>query len=134
MSQIVIYQEKENSCQMAIRLEGKTIWLREEQIAKLFGCHDTTIVHHLNIIDKQSACYTANPCKKITLISQEEDSIVCLDADYYDLNTIIEVGYRINTKRARQFRQWATRVLGEYLIHGSAISPQRIHKNTSSSQ
>lgn len=54
-----------------------------------------------------------------------------MDANYYDFNTIIEVGYRVSTKRARQFRQWAICVLGEYLIHGIVISPQHIYANMS---
>lgn len=112
MNQIVIYQAKENSAQITVRLEGKTIWLPEEQIATFFGCHGTTISHHLNIIDKQEVYCGANAYKKIVQISQVQDSVVSPDADYYDLNTIIEIGYRVNTKRARQFRQWATRVLG----------------------
>ena len=122
MNQIVIYQAKENSAQMTVRLEGKAIWLREEQIAKFFGCHGATISHHLNIIDKQEVYCAANAYKKVVQMSQVEDSVVSPDADYYDLNTIIEIGYRVNTKRARQFRQWATRVLGEYLVHGTATS------------
>jgi death-on-curing family protein len=123
MNQIEIYQTKDNQTEIQVRLENETVWLSQKQMALLFDCSTDNISLHLKNIFKTKEL---NP-DSVT----EEFSVTATDGKkyktkHYDLDTIISLGYRINSQRATQFRQWATQRLKAYLVKGYAINQNRL--------
>lgn len=123
MNQIEIYQTKDNQTEIQVRLENETVWLSQKQMALLFDCSTDNISLHLKNIFKTKEL---NP-DSVT----EEFSVTATDGKkyktkHYDLDTIISLGYRINSQRATQFRQWATQRLKDYLVKGYAINQNRL--------
>jgi hypothetical protein len=120
--EIIIYRSKEGP-QLEVRLEKDTVWLNAHLIAKLFDVNRPAIVKHINNIYR-----TRELNKKLTCSILEQ---VAADGkirrmNFYNLDMIISIGYRVNSKRATQFRIWATRILKEYLIKGYAINEKRL--------
>ena len=121
--EVKIYKPSKGEADLRVRLEGETVWLDAHQMALIFGVNRPAIVKHINNIyrtgelDKNSTC---------SILEQ-----VALDGktrkmNLYNLDMIISVGYRVNSKRATQFRVWATKVLKNYLIQGYAINKKRV--------
>ena len=123
MNQIEIYQTNDNQTEIQVRLENETVWLSQKQMALLFDCSIDNISLHLKNIFKTKEL---NP-DSVT----EEFSVTATDGKkyktkHYDLDTIISLGYRINSQRATQFRQWATQRLKDYLVKGYTINQKRL--------
>ena len=123
MNQIEIYQTKDNQTEIQVRLDNETVWLSQKQMAMLFDCSTDNISLHLKNIFKTKEL---NP-DSVT----EEFSVTATDGKkyktkHYDLDTIISLGYRINSQRATQFRQWATQRLKDYLVKGYTINQKRL--------
>ena len=124
MSELIIYQEHCNDVEIC--LEGETLWLSLNQIADLFGVNKPAISKHLKkIYDSGELAKEATVSKKET-VQQEGDRNVRRTIDYYNLDVILSVGYRVNSGQATQFRVWATKVLREHLTRDWAINRQRL--------
>ena len=118
--EIVIYKTSKNEVELQVRFEGKTVWLRQDEIAKLYGKERSVITKHINKIfadrevDKKSNVqflHIANSDKPVA---------------FYNLDVILAIGYRTNSSRAIQFRIWATNVLKNYLLKGYALNQKQL--------
>lgn len=121
--EIVIYRAKDGSARLEARLEEKTIWLRQEQIALLFGTQRPAITKHLRNIF-ESGELDKNSVSSILEHTASDGKIY--KTQFYNLDAIISIGYRVNSKRATEFRIWATQVLKKYIAEGMVINPKRL--------
>ena len=124
---IIIYQTDDGNTQIDVRFENETVWLTQAQMAELFLTDRTSIVRHINNIYKAEELEREATCAKIAQVQTEGGRQVTRTIPYFNLDMIISVGYRVNSKRGVKFRQWANRVLKEYLVKGYAVN-ERIHK------
>ncbi len=124
---IVIYQTEDGHTQIDVRLENDTVWLTQAQMAELFQTDRTSIVRHINNIYRVDELDREATCAKIAQVQIEGKRTVKRNIPYFNLDMIISVGYRVNSKRGVKFRQWANNVLKQYLIKGYAVN-DRIRK------
>ena len=123
--EIIIYQTED--ARMDVRLENENIWLTQAQMAELFQTDRTSIVRHINNIYKTDELTREATCAKIAQVQTEGSRQVTRVLPYFNLDMIISVGYRVNSKRGIKFRQWANRILKEYLVNGYAVN-ERMRK------
>ena len=121
-NKIVIYQTADGQTQIDVRMENETVWLTQAQMADLFQTDRTSIVRHINNIYKSEELEREATCAKIAQVQIEGKRKVNRNIPYFNLDMIISVGYRVNSKRGVQFRQWANKILKDYLIKGYAIN------------
>ena len=126
-NQIIIYQTEDGQTQVDVRLENETVWLTQKQIAELFGTKRPAITKHLKNIYTSEELDRKSTCAKIAQVQTEGKRNVKRNIPYFNLDMIISVGYRVNSKRGVKFRQWANKILKDYLVKGYAVN-QRIHK------
>lgn len=120
---IIIYQDSANNPAINIRLENETLWLTQRQIAELFDKDRSVITKHIKNIFEEGELLENSVCAKIAHTANDGKTYETL---YYNLDMIISVGYRVNSKRATQFRQWASKILKEYLIKGFVLDDERL--------
>lgn len=125
---IIIYQTDDGRTQIDVRLENDTVWLTQAQMAELFQADRTSILRHINNIYKFEELERNSTCAKIAQVQIEGKRTVRRMIPYYNLDMIISVGYRVNTKRGIKFRQWANHVLRDYLVKGYAVSERLRHE------
>ena len=124
-NQIVIYQTEDGQTQVDVRLENETVWLTQKQIAELFGTKRPAITKHLKNIYTSEELDENSTCS--ILEHMGNDGKQTYSTKYYNLDVILSVGYRVNSKNATRFRQWANKVLKQYLIKGYAVN-ERMRK------
>ncbi len=124
--EIILYQPN-NSIELEVRLEAETVWLTQAQIALLFGVDRTVIVRHIGNVYKTHELDAISTCAKIAQVQTEGKRTVMREVNYYNLDMILSVGYHVNSINATKFRQWANKVLKDYLLHGYAVN-QRIER------
>ena len=124
---IVIYQTPDGKTQIDVRLENETVWLTQTQMAQLFKSSRTNILEHIQHIYEVEELEKEATCRNFRQVRQEGKRMVNRTMTMYNLDMIISVGYRVNSKRGVKFRQWANKVLKEYLIKGYVIN-ERIRK------
>ena len=113
-----------------VRFEENTLWLTQQLIAELFGTTKQNVSLHIqNIISDEELAADAT-VKDFLTVRQEGDRQVSRTLEYYNLDMIIAVGYRVNSKRATEFRQWATAILRDYAIRGYVIDRKRMENGT----
>lgn len=122
--QIIIYQTPNGNTTLEVKLENDTVWLDQYQMAELFDIDRTSIVRHINNIYKISELEKDATCAIFAQVQKEGDRTVKRQINYYNLDLIISVGYRVNSKRGTQFRIWANKILKKYLVKGFVISQQ----------
>ena len=123
-SSIEIYSSQDGSIQLKVKLENDTVWLTQSQMAEVFGVDRTSIVRHIRNIYKSEELDQNSTCAKNAQVRTEGHRSVLREIPYYNLDMIISVGYRVNSKNATSFRRWATSVLKQYLIKGYVINQQ----------
>jgi len=116
---IVIYQTPDSESRLDVRLENETIWLTQAQMAELFGTRRPAITKHLNNVYKSGELVETGTCS--ILEHMGNDAKQTYQTKYYNLDAILSVGYRVNSRNATLFRQWATHVLRDYLLRGYAV-------------
>ena len=121
-NKIVIYQTEDGQTQIDVRLENETVWLTQAQMAELFETDRTSIVRHINNIYRVDELDRESTCAKIAQVQTEGKREVKRTIPYFNLDMIISVGYRVNSKRGIKFRQWANHVMKQYLVKGYAIN------------
>ena len=126
-NKIIIYQTEDGQTQIDVRLENETVWLTQAQMAELFETNRTSIVRHINNIYRVEELDREATCAKIAQVQTEGKRQVTRTVPYFNLDMIISVGYRVNSKRGIKFRQWANRILKDYLVKGYAVN-ERIRK------
>lgn len=124
--QIEIYTSPDGITQIEVQFEGDTFWLNLNQISNLFEKDKSVISRHLSNIYKEGELERNSTVAKNATVQIEADRKVKREIEYYNLDAIISVGYRVNSKRGTQFRQWATKRLKDYLIEGIAINEKRL--------
>ena len=124
--EIVMYQPDE-TIRLEVRVEDETVWLSQAQMADLFGTKRQAITKHLLNIYECEELKKEATCSILELVRKEGNRIVKRKVEFYNLDAIISVGFRVNTKRGIEFRQWANHVLKQYLIKGYIVN-QRINE------
>ena len=127
--QIVIYKDENNAIQLEVRMAGEMIWLNRHQLATLFGRNYKTISKHINNALKEELADEVVVAKfaNTTQHGAIEGKTQTHEKDYFNLEMVTSVGYRVKSKRGIQFRKWANRVLKEYLVKGFVVN-ERIRK------
>ena len=125
-SEILIYQSKDGTTKIDVKLENETIWLSQYQLAELFQTDRTSIVKHIKNIFETGELNEDSTCAKIAQVQKEGNRKVTRDILYYNLDMIISVGYRVQSHVATHFRIWATKLLKEYVIKGFAMDDERL--------
>lgn len=120
-NQIVVYQPDE-VMRLEVRLENETVWLNQSKLGELFGVDRTVVNRHIRNIYLSEELVEAATCAKIAQVQIEGGRRINRTIPFYNLDMIIAVGYRVNSKRATKFRQWATGVLRDYLLKGYAVN------------
>lgn len=123
MSEIVFYTSPENLTQIEVTFENETVWLSLNQISELFGRDKSVISRHLKNIFKSEELNKASVVAKNATTATDGKTY---EVDYFNLDVIISVGYRVKSKQGTQFRQWVTQRLKEYLVQGYAINERRL--------
>ena len=120
-NEIIIYQPEE-SIKLEVRLEDETVWLTQAQMAELFQTTPQNVTIHIKSIYKEQELEIMGTCKEHLQVRQEGNRIVRRKQKFYNLDVIISVGYRVKSIYGTRFRQWATRILKDYLLKGYAIN------------
>lgn len=118
--EIIIYQAADGQTQLDVRLENDTIWLTQKQIAELFGTKRPAVTKHLKNIFATGELEQQSTCSILEHMGNEGKQRY--QTAFYNLDVVLSVGYRVNSKNATQFRIWANRVLKEYLVKGYALN------------
>ena len=126
-NKIVIYQTEDGKTQLDVKWENETVWLTQAQLVQLFDSSKANVSEHIKHIYEDGELAADSTVRKFRTVQTEGKRQVGRNVTYYNLDLIISLGYRVNTKRGIQFRQWATSVLRDYLIKGYAIN-QRIRE------
>ena len=119
---IIIYQSEDGKTQLDVKLEGETVWLTQAQMVELFQTSKQNVSLHINNIYKEGELEKEATVKDYLTVQSEGTRTIHRRVKYYNLDMIISVGYRVNTKRGIRFRQWANSVLKQYLVKGYAIN------------
>lgn len=129
-NQIVIYKTTDGKTVLDVRFEEETVWLNQYQLAELFLTDRTSIVRHIKNIYKSGELYQKSTCAKFAQVQKEGNRVLKRNILYYNLDIIISVGYRVNSKRGTQFRIWATNILKQHLIQGYTINKKRLKEQS----
>lgn len=121
-SDVVVYQSQDGLVKIDVRLEEDTVWLSQSQIVELFQSSKGNISEHITNIYQQGELLREATVRKNRTVQIEGNRTVTRQVDFYNLDMIISIGYRVNTKRGIAFRQWATSVLKDYMLRGYAIN------------
>ena len=124
--EIIFYSTPDGAVRVEVFFEGETFWLSQKKMAELFGIGVQTISHHLQEIYKSNELSEMATIRKYRIVQTEGAREVAREVDFYNLDAIIAVGYRVNSRQATQFRIWATQVLREYLIKGFVLDDERL--------
>ena len=124
--EILIYESQDGKISLDIRLENETIWLTQKSIAELFGVNAPAINKHLKNIYKDGELDKASTISILETVQKEGVRYVSRKQIFYNLDAIISVGYRVNSKKATQFRIWATSILKDYITKGYVLNEKRL--------
>jgi hypothetical protein len=128
-SSIVIYQTRDGNISFNVNVFEETVWLSQKQMAELFDRDRVAITQHISNIFKEGELEENSVCKDFLHTAKDGKSY---KTKHYNLDVIISVGYRVKSQRGIQFRQWATKVLKQYLLNGYSVNETRIKKIESS--
>lgn len=130
IEKVVIYQSKDGEASLEVRLEQETVWLNLNQMADLFDRDKSVISRHLKaIFDSEELDRQATVAKNAT-VQTEGGREVRRTVEYFNLDVVISLGYRVNSKRGVQFRQWATKILHDHLVQGYTLNQKRLKEKT----
>ncbi|MDE7396613.1 MAG: virulence RhuM family protein [Muribaculum sp.] len=120
-NELILYQPDETLA-LNVRVEDESVWLTQAQIVDLFQSSKANISEHLSHIFESGELSRAATVRKFRIVRKEGNRDVARNLEYFNLDVIISVGYRVNTIRGIQFRQWANKILKEYLLKGYAVN------------
>ena len=130
-NKIVIYTSADGKINLDAKLEDETIWLTQEMMASLFDTTAQNITMHIKNIYESAELKKNSTCKNFLQVRKEGSRTVSRKLAHYNLDMVLSVGYRIKSKTAVHFRQWATGVLKQYLISGYAVNEKKLHEQKS---
>lgn len=125
-NEVIIYKDGELELPVEVTSDKETVWLRVEEMAKLFDRDRSVIQRHIKNIFKEDELEQNSPCAKFAQVQNEGNRSVERIFDYYNLDMIISVGYRVKSQRGITFRKWATSISKEYIIQGYAVNDKRL--------
>jgi len=125
-NKVEIFKSPENQIELNVQFEDETVWLNRQQLSLLFDRDVKTIGKHINNIFEEDELDKSSTVAKFATVQIEGKRLIERNVEYYNLDMIISVGYRVNSKRGTQFRQWATKRLKDYLVQGYAINEKRL--------
>ncbi len=131
---ILFYNDEEGNTQVEVLLENEDVWLNTEALAKLFHIDRSGIVRHINNIYKDEELEENSTCAKIAQVQKEGNRNVKRVYPYYNLDMIISIGFRVNSKKAIKFRTWANKIIKDYMVQGFALNDERFMKARKSDQ
>jgi len=126
VSSFILYTSNTGEVKVNVFLEDETIWLTQKSMGELFGVESHTITYHLKEIYKSNELQEVSTTRKIRAVQKEGKRKVTRNLDFYNLDAIISVGYRVNSKEATQFRIWATNTLKEFIVKGFILDDERL--------
>jgi hypothetical protein len=129
-SDFLFYSSDDGSVKVEVIIDGETVWLPLNRIAELFGTSKQNISYHIQNIYKEGELERAATVKEILTVQNEGKREVRRKIEYYNLDAIISVGYRVNSAQATTFRIWATKTLKEYLIKGFNLDDERLKQGS----
>jgi hypothetical protein len=127
-SEIIIYQSEDGITKVEVRMAGETVWLTLNQLAELFQRDKSVISRHIKNVFEEGELPLQGTVAKNATVQNEGGREVVREIDYYNLDMIISVGYRVNSHRGTQFRIWATNRLREYIIKGFTLDDERLKR------
>lgn len=125
-NQIIIYNTDEGGVKIDVKLTDETVWLSQAQMADLFQKTIPTINEHIKNVFSERELAENSTIRKFRIVQKEGNREVSRDIDFYNLDVIISVGYRVKSKQGTQFRIWATKTLKEYLLKGYVVNEKRL--------
>jgi prophage maintenance system killer protein len=125
---IVLFSTEDGAVQLEVQLDRETVWLTQRQMADLFDKDTDTIGLHVRNVYKEGELSRKGTTEESSVVQNEGGRQVRRKVNYYNLDVIISVGYRVKSKRGTQFRQWATRVLREHLVRGYTLNEKRLRE------
>jgi hypothetical protein len=128
---LIIYQTEIGSLELKSDVTNETIWATRMQMAEIFDVNPQAITKHIKNIYMVNELTKESTSSKMELVQFEQKRQVKRSVDYYNLEMIISVGYRINSIRATKFRQWATRILKQHIVNGYTINQRIVEHNKS---
>ena len=125
-SQIVIYKDQKGNVKIDVRFDGDTVWLTQDTLAALFQTTKQNIGQHIKNVIEEGELSESSTVKKFLTVQKEGNREVSRNIEYYSLDMIISVGYRVKSLTATAFRQWATARLSEYVVKGFVLDDERL--------
>ena len=125
-NQIVIYKSKTNQIELEVNFSKETVWLTQAQIANLFDVNIPAISKHIKNIYSEGELLKKRTVSKMEIVQMEGQRQIKRKVDFYNLDMIISIGYRVNSMKATQFRIWATKTLKQYLVKGYVLNKKRL--------
>jgi hypothetical protein len=123
---ILLYQTDDSKVTVDVRFEDETFWVTQKAMGELFDVESHTVTYHLQEIFKTEELDEAATTRKFRVVRREGNRSVERELQYYNLDAIIAVGYRVNSKKATRFRQWATKTLKEYIQKGFVLNDEML--------
>jgi len=120
-NEIVLFETSDKEVTLSVRMDGDTVWLSQAQMTELFNVDRTVITRHVNNIFKEKELIRKSNVQKMHIANVDRP------VQFYSLDVIISVGYRVKSKRGIEFRQWASKVLKQYMVDGYAINEKRLN-------
>ncbi|MGY4384943.1 hypothetical protein ACVWYN_001979 [Pedobacter sp. UYP24] len=126
ISDIIFYSSPNGNIKIEVVFNSETFWLSQKRMAELFGVESHTITYHLKEIYRTGELEEDSTTRKIRVVQKEGNRDVSRELDFYNLDAVIAVGYRVNSFQATQFRIWATKLLREFIIKGFVLDDERL--------
>ena len=127
-AEFLIFTNQAGEDGIEVRYQDETIWLTQKLMAELFDTTKSTISEHLRNIYTSKELNKSSTVRNFRTVRKEGNRNVERELEFYNLDAIISVGYRVNSKRATQFRQWATRILREFAVKGYVLDKKRLEQ------
>lgn len=127
-TELVIFKAQDENIKLDVKLEDETVWLTQNQMTELFQTTKQNISLHLNNVFKEGELEQNSTVKECLTVQKEGSREVSRKTNYYNLDVIISVGYRVKSKRGVEFRKWANKVLKDYILKGYAVNNNRINQ------
>ncbi len=125
-SQLILYQTEDGQTQVQVVMQGETVWLTQKEMADLFQRDKSVISRHIQNVFSEGELEPEATVAKIAIVQQEGNRTITREVEYYNLDVIISVGYRVKSHRGTQFRIWATGTLREFLVKGFVMNDERL--------
>jgi len=126
-NEVILYKDGELELPVEVAPDKETVWLKVEEMAKLFDRDRSVIQRHIRNIFKENELEESSTCAKFAQVQNEGDRSIERTFNYYNLDMIISVGYRVKSPRGIAFRKWATSILKEYIVQGYAVNAKRLN-------